>query len=234
MKTAIIPARGGSKRIPNKNLKSFNGKPILAWSIRTAVESGIFDRIIVSTDSPQIAETAIQFGAEAPFTRPEELSTDHTGTIEVIQHAITWLQEHEYQPEYVCCIYATAPFLQSQYLQQGLKILQKSDASYAFSVCSFPAPIQRALGINDDHRVEAKYPEHIFSRSQDLREYYHDAGQFYWGTAEAFINNHTIFSDASIAIPLPRHLVQDIDTMEDWVRGEHMFRSLISSGEINH
>lgn len=234
MKVAVIPARGGSKRIPGKNIKLFNGKPMIAWSIATAIKSGLFDKVIVSTDSQQIAEVALQHGAEVPFSRPDNLSTDQSGTIEVIQHAIEWLNAHASQPSYVCCIYATAPFLQTDFLRSGYELLHSSNASYAFSVCSFPAPILRALRLSPDGRVEAKWPANIFTRSQDLEECYHDAGQFYWGRAGAFIENHTIFSNTSIAVKLPRHLVQDIDTMEDWIRGEHMYRSLLASGEISH
>jgi N-acylneuraminate cytidylyltransferase len=233
MKVAVIPARGGSKRIPGKNIKPFCGKPMIAWSIETALQSKLFDRVIVSTDSQQIADIANEYGAEVPFTRPDDLSADQSGTIEVIQHTVEWMNANGCYPGYVCCIYATSPFLRTQYLEQGYDLLRNSNASFAFSVCTFPAPIQRALGITSDDRIEAKWPEHIFTRSQDLEECYHDAGQFYWGTANAFEEKHTIFSKASIPVKVPRHLVQDIDTMEDWVRGEHMFKALMASGEIN-
>ncbi len=233
MKVAVIPARGGSKRIPGKNIKPFCGKPMIAWSIETALNSKLFDRVIVSTDSQQIADIAREYGAEAPFVRPDDLSADQSGTIEVIQHTVEWMNANDCYPGYVCCIYATSPFLRAEYLSQGYDLLRNSNASFAFSVCTFPAPIQRALGITDDDRVEAKWPEHIFTRSQDLEECYHDAGQFYWGTANAFEEKHTIFSNASIPVQVPRHLVQDIDTMEDWLRGEHMFKALLASGEIS-
>jgi len=232
MRVAVIPARGGSKRIPAKNIKPFCGKPMMVWSIETAIASQLFDRIIVSTDSQEIAKIATENGAEVPFVRPDDLSADQSGTIEVIQHTVAWLNDNGVYPGYVCCIYATSPFLRSTYLQQGYDLLRNSNASFAFSVCTFPAPIQRALGITTDQRIEAKWPEHIFTRSQDLEDCYHDAGQFYWGTANAFEKKHTIFSNASIPVLVPRHLVQDIDTMEDWVRGEFMFKALMASGEI--
>lgn len=232
MKVAVIPARGGSKRIPGKNIKQFCGKPMIAWSIATALQSELFDRVIVSTDSQQIADIASHCGAEVPFSRPEGLSDDQCGTLEVVRHTVEWLNNNGSYPGYVCCIYATSPFLRPRFLRQGFDLLRNSNASFAFSVCTFPAPIQRSLGITADERIEAKWPEHMFTRSQDLEECYHDAGQFYWGTANAFEEQHTLFSHASIPVRVPRHLVQDIDTMEDWVRGEHMFKALLASGEI--
>lgn len=230
MKLAVIPARCGSKRIPKKNIKHFLGKPIIAYSIEVAIESGCFDKVIVSTDDEEIAEIARQHGAEVPFMRPPELSDDHTGTNDVVKHAINWYTEQNINIEYACCIYATSPFLQSQSLQEGLKQLQASDHSYAFSVTSFPFPIQRAIKINNKGNVEAFYPEHIFTRSQDLEEAYHDAGQFYWGKSSAFINDEVVFSNISIPIILPRHLVQDIDTLEDWRRAELMYKTLQLEG----
>jgi N-acylneuraminate cytidylyltransferase len=227
MKTvAIIPARGGSKRIPGKNIKSFLGKPIIAYSIEAAKQCGLFDRIIVSTDDKQIASVAAESGAEIPFIRPNRLADDYTGTNAVVKHAISWLEEKGYTYDYACCIYATAPSLQTQYLKQGLELLIKTGKSFAFSVTSFPFPIQRALRINGDGLVEAIYPENIFKRSQDLEETYHDAGQFYWGRVEAFLNDNVIYSSESIPIILPRYLVQDIDTVEDWHRAELLFSAL--------
>ena len=220
---AIIPARGGSKRIPRKNIKLFAGKPIIAYSIEAAIASKLFDRVIVSTDDDEIAAIAQSFGAEVPFLRPKNLSDDHTGTIEVLKHAIEWLQENSCPVKYVCCIYATAPFVQKSYLQEGFNKLVTLEKSYAFSVTSFPFPIQRAVKIRGDETIEAFNTEHIYTRSQDLEEAYHDAGQFYWGTAEAFLNDTVVFSKASVPVILPRYLVQDIDTEEDWDRAELMY-----------
>jgi N-acylneuraminate cytidylyltransferase len=224
MKVAIIPARGGSKRIPRKNVRLFAGKPIIAHSISAALDSGCFDRVIVSTDDAEIAAVAREWGAETPFVRPPELSDDHTGTNAVVKHAINWLAEQGSPADYACCIYATAPFVQARYLQEGLARLQESSRAYAFSVTSFPFPIQRAIRINAEGAVEAIWPENIFRRSQDLEEAFHDAGQFYWGTTDAYLTDAVVFSPASIPIVLPRHLVQDIDTFEDWRRAELMFR----------
>ena len=224
MKVAIIPARGGSKRIPRKNVRLFAGKPIIAHSIGAALDSGCFDRVIVSTDDVEIAAVAREWGAETPFVRPPELADDHTGTNAVVKHAINWLAEQGTPATYACCIYATAPFVQARYLQEGLARLLERRRGYAFSVTSFPFPIQRAIRINAEGAVEAIWPENIFRRSQDLEEAFHDAGQFYWGSTDAYLTDEVVFSPASVPIVLPRHLVQDIDTFEDWRRAELMFR----------
>lgn len=228
MKIAVIPARGGSKRIPGKNIRPFHGKPIIAWSIEAALKSGCFDKVIVTTDDAQIAEVARQYGAETPFVRPAELSDDHTGTIPVIKHATEWFIAAGHALEHVCCIYATAPFLRAEDIQRGLVQMMESSASFAFSVTSYGFPIQRALKINKDHRVEMFNPEHFSTRSQDLEEAFHDAGQFYWGTARAWCSSPLIFSAISTPVHLPRYRVQDIDTEDDWRRAELMFGALQS------
>jgi N-acylneuraminate cytidylyltransferase len=226
MKVAIIPARGGSERIPRKNIKLFHGKPVIAYSIETAMRSKLFDRVIVSTDDPGIAEVACYFGAESPFLRPDFLADSFTGTNAVIKHAIEWLNSQGAAVEYACCIYATAPFLQIGYLEEGLARLLQSGRLYAFSVTTFPFPIQRAIRIVPNGDIEPMFPANVTKRSQDLEEAYHDAGQFYWGRAEAFLDEVPTFSAASIPVILPRYLVQDIDTPEDWQRAELMYRIL--------
>jgi len=226
MNIAVIPARGGSKRIPRKNIKPFMGQPVIAHSIAAALASGLFNRIIVSTDDEEIAMVARTCGAEVPFMRPAALADDFTGTNAVVSHAIRWLLDHGQPVSHVCCIYATAPFVSADYLRSGYEKLVDSGRSFAFSVTSFPFPIQRAIRITHEGTVEPFFPEHISSRSQDLEEGYHDAGQFYWGKADAFINDEDIFSSASIPVVIPRHLVQDIDTMEDWTRAELMYHAL--------
>ena len=230
MKLAIIPARGGSKRIPRKNIKPFCGKPMIAWSIEAALDSGCFDRVIVSTDDDEIAEVARQHGAEVPFLRPLELSDDHTGTIPVIRHAIETINSQGRAVEQACCLYATAPFIQAEDLRRGLEILQGSGGDYAFSVTSYAFPIQRAIRLTPEGRVEMFNPEHFNTRSQDLEEAYHDAGQFYWGRADAWLQGKMIFSPASLPVMLPRHRVQDIDTPEDWVRAEWLFKAMQAQG----
>jgi N-acylneuraminate cytidylyltransferase len=224
---AIIPARGGSKRIPGKNIKLFAGKPLIAYSIDAAKASGLFDKIIISTDSEEVAQVAKAFGADVPFMRPKALSNDVVGTRPVTNHAIKFCIEHFYKPEFCCCIYATAPFLQAQYLQQGLDSLkQHNEKSFAFSVTSFPFPVQRAL-IKTQAGVSPMFPDDISKRSQDLEEAYHDAGQFYWGKTDGYLSNQKIFSHDSLPVVLPRHLVQDIDTPEDWQRAELMYQAYI-------
>lgn len=225
MRLAVIPARGGSKRIARKNIKPFGGLPMIAWSIRAAIDSQCFDRIIVSTDDAEIATVAKEHGAEVPFVRPADLSDDHTGTTPVIAHAIDYQNEHGQTATQVCCIYATAPFVQADDLQRGLHVLQSTGADYAFSVTSYAFPIQRAIRITQDHRIEMFQPEHFNTRSQDLQEAWHDAGQFYWGEAQAWLTGKPIFSQDAAPVTLPRHRVQDIDTPEDWERAEWMFKA---------
>lgn len=229
MKLAIIPARGGSKRIPRKNIKPFCGKPMIAWPIEAARSSGCFDRILVSTDDAEIATIATGLGAEVPFIRPPALSDDHTGTIPVIAHAIEWINRHVGQVELACCLYATAPFVQAHNLLGGLDVLQTSQADYAFSVTSYAFPIQRAIRITPDARVAMFNPEHFNTRSQDLEEAFHDAGQFYWGRASAWLAGKPLFSNDSSPVHLPRHRVQDIDTPEDWQRAEWLFKAMLCS-----
>jgi len=226
MKLAVIPARGGSKRIPRKNIKTFAGKPMIAWSIEVAIKSGCFDRIIVTTDDEEIAAVSRDFGAEVPFIRPAELSDDHTATIPVIAHAIQWQQQYGEAPADVCCIYATAPFVSSLDLQRGMAVLQTTDCDYAFSVTSYAFPIQRAIRITDKQRVEMFDATQFNTRSQDLEEAFHDAGQFYWGRADAWLRGTPIFSTGAVPVVLPRYRVQDIDTSEDWERAEWMFKAL--------
>lgn len=226
MRLAIIPARGGSKRIPRKNIKVFGDKPMIAWSIAAAKESGCFDRIIVSTDDAEVAEVAKAHGAEVPFIRPLELSDDYAGTIPVIAHAIDWQNTHDERVSQACCIYATAPFVNPQDLQRGLQVLRDSGADYAFSVTSYAFPIQRAIRITPERRVTMVQPEHCNTRSQDLEETWHDAGQFYWGNADAWLEQRSIFSPNSAPITLPQESVQDIDTPEDWAIAEMKFTIL--------
>jgi len=231
---AIIPARGGSKRIPKKNIKRFFGKPLIAYSIEVALDSKLFDKIVVSTDDEEIANIAKQYGAVVPFLRPKELSDDFTGTGDVVNHTIEYLENKGESYEYICTIYATAPLLNKKYLIEGYEKLKNSDAINAFSATSMPFPIQRTFKLTSEGRCEMFTPEHYMSRSQDLEEAYQDAGQFYWTNRikEKRSTNKVVFSDISIPIILPRHLVQDIDTLEDWKRAEYMYQALMLNGEI--
>jgi N-acylneuraminate cytidylyltransferase len=226
---AIIPARCGSKRIPRKNLKPFDGVPMIVRSIRTALDCGLFDQVVVSTDDQEIADVARAHGAQVPFVRPVELADDFTGTAAVIVHALSQLPIFDY----VCCIYATAPLLQAKYLRQGHELLvQHPDKSFAFSVTGFGFPVQRALTLDEQGALTSLYPEFRNTRSQDLPEAYQDAGQFYWGRTEAWLRGDVLFSPASLPVILPRHLVQDIDTLEDWKRAEYLYAALKAGGEL--
>jgi len=233
MKLCVIPARGGSKRIPRKNIRAFAGKPIIAWPIAAALETGLFDRVMVSTDDDEIAEVALAQGAEVPFLRPKDLADDHTGTNAVVKQAILWHQAQGVTVEVACCLYATAPFVQARYLQEGYERLMASGKAFVFSVTSYAFPIQRAIRLNAQGEVEAIHPEFRQTRSQDLEPAFHDAGQFYWGRAEAFLNDTPLFAPTSLPVILPRYLVQDIDTEEDWRRAELMYQVLQASGEVS-
>ena len=226
MRVAVIPARGGSKRIPRKNIKLFCGKPIIVWSIDAALNCEAIDKVVVSTDDPEIADVAKAHGAEVPFLRPSELADDFTPTIPVIQHSIEWYTTQGLTIDAVCCIYATAPFVQSADLLSGYESLVSSAKDYSFSVTSYAFPIQRALKQDVDGVIEMFYPEYFNTRSQDLEEAWHDAGQFYWGNSNAWLEGRPIFTSLSAPVILPRHRVQDIDTPEDWLRAENMFKIL--------
>ena len=224
MNIAIIPARGGSKRIPRKNIKLFHGKPIIAHVIERALASGCIDRVIVSTDDSEIAEVAKQYGAEVPFIRPAEISDDHATTGVVIHHAINWLNDHDQHADYICVMYATAPFITVDNLNASLKqLVCRDDKKFCFGVCEFPSPIQRGFSISEQGNIAMFQPEHFSTRSQDLETAYFDAGQFYWGRPAGFLKSNGMFSDDSIPFPIPSYQVQDIDTLDDWVRAEALY-----------
>lgn len=223
MNIAIIPARGGSKRIPRKNITNFSGKPIIAWSIEAAQDSRLFDHVIVSTDDEEIAAIARKYNAEVPFIRPPELADDYTSTFDVVRHCILWCEDNNIYSDRYCCIYATAPFVKPETLKHGLSVLEESEKSFAFSVTPFEFPIQRALRLSDDGSIQAIWPENNIKRSQDLEDTYHDAGQFYWGLKEAFLEDIPLYSVESAPVILPKSQVQDIDTPDDWKRAEALF-----------
>lgn len=229
MKIAVIPARGGSKRIPRKNIKPFCGKPMIAWSIEAAKTSGLFERIIVSTDDAEIAEVARLWGAEVPFMRPQELSDDYAGTTEVIAHATHWALAQGLDVAAVCCIYATAPFVQPDDLKRGWDALNSGHWHYAFTVTDFAAPIFRSFKQTDEGGIEMFFPEYFATRSQDLPVALHDAGQFYWGRPTAWLECKRIFDRHSKPVVIPRWRVQDIDTQDDWVRAELIYKQLEGS-----
>ena len=226
---AVIPARGGSTRIPRKNIRLFAGKPIIAYSIIAARDCGLFDRIVVSTEDEEIAAVARRWGAETPFMRPAELCDDHVGTNAVAAHALAWLADRGQVAASACCLYATAPFVTSGDLRRGYELLNQTAKSFVFSATTFAFAIQRAFRLLPDDGIEPFCPQWIESRSQDLEKAYHDAGQFYWGRAEAFCGGLPLFARHSAPILLPRHQVQDIDTPEDWAQAELMYAALNSA-----
>ena len=225
MTLCIIPARGGSKRVPHKNIRLFHGKPMICWSIEAAQQSGVFDKIIVSTDSDEIARIAEEAGASVPFRRPSELADDHATTADAMVHAIDWYQEQ--YPENnqdmlaVCCCYATSPLLVPEDIAKGLKQLEGHD--FVVPVTTFAHPVQRAVRITHDGSLSMIDSEQYRTRSQDLEEAWHDCGQFYWGTASAWRSRTSPYDMRACPLPIPRWRVQDIDTEEDWQRAEAMF-----------
>ena len=226
MNIALIPARGGSKRIPRKNIRPFRDRPMIAWSIQAAQNAECFDRIIVSTDDEEIAQVAISYGAEVPFLRPGHLADDHATTQAVVAHAAHWCGQQGLNPEAICCIYATAPFVLPRDLNDGKRLLETaSAASIVFTATSFPFPIQRAIQIDAIGRSSMFHPEHFNTRSQDLEEAFHDAGQFYWGRPKTWVNTTNLFEDGQPLV-IPRWRVQDIDTEEDWTRAELLHQLL--------
>lgn len=227
LNVCVIPARGGSKRIPRKNIKDFCGKPMISWSIEAALSCADIDLVVVSTDDDEIAEIALACGAEVPFLRPSELANDFVATVPVVKHAIDELDSMGIVAANVCCVYATAPFVQSADIRSGLAKLLDQKCDYVFSVTTYAFPIQRALRLSKDGNLEMLSPEKYECRSQDLPETWHDAGQFYWGHRTSWIRELPIFSTACKPIVVPRHRVQDIDTEEDWHRAEWLFRAML-------
>lgn len=226
MKIAVIPARGGSKRIPRKNVKSFAGQPMIAYAIKVAKASGLFDRVLVSTDDKEIAEIAIKNGAEVPFTRPESLADDHTPTVPVIAHAIKECEtELSWDISAVCCIYPGVPFLNEGDLCEAYRMLEEGGVAYAFPVTEFPSAIQRSMRRGDEGRMEPLFPEHELTRTQDLELAYHDAGQFYWGWRDSWFDCERIHSDG-VGLVVPNWRVVDIDTPDDWCRAELLYSAI--------
>ncbi|NRF70256.1 pseudaminic acid cytidylyltransferase [Aquincola sp. S2] len=225
MRLAVIPARGGSKRIPRKNIRAFAGRPMIGYAIGAARETGVFDRIVVSTDDAEIAAIAREQGAEVPFMRPPELSNDTAGTMPVIQHAIDALAADGWPASQVCCIYPAVPLLQAQALRDALALLEEGGCDYVFPVLEFPSAVQRALVRDAAGATRAMYPEYADVRSQDLTPAYHDAGQFYWGRTDAWRAGTSPHLGAK-TIVLPHWAAVDIDTPDDWARAEALFEAL--------
>ncbi len=229
MKIAVIPARGGSKRIPRKNIKEFSGQPMIAYAIQAARDSQLFDRIIVSTDDEEISAIAKNFGAEVPFIRPSDLANDHTPTVPVIAHAIQELNQQESTVDFVCCIYPSVPLMRSADLTAAYHLLLSTQAGYCYPVAEYPSAIQRALRRLSNGSVRPIHPENEWTRTQDLEAFYFDAGQFYWGRATAWLSGLGLQSHGA-GLVIPQWRVVDIDTPEDWHRAELLFNALSNQG----
>lgn len=223
---AIIPARGGSKRIPRKNVKDFLGMPIIAYSITAALESGIFDTVMVSTDDEEIATTAREYGAEVPFLRSARTSDDYATTADVIDEVLDRYKADGKEYDIVACIYATAPFVNALWLKQASQLLEDGAFDSAFTCVAYSYPVQRGLEIDSNGRIAMKWPEYKSSRSQDLQTIYHDAGQFYFATANAYRKCHSFWGDNTAPIVLSELEVQDLDTPTDWAIAEMKYRIL--------
>jgi len=223
MNLCVIPARGGSKRIPRKNIKPFLGRPIIDYSIKSAIESNCFDKVIVSTDDDEIAQIAKNSGADVPFLRPKNLADDFTALIDVVSHSIKWFEKENIFYEYTCCLLPTAPLVSSEILQTAFNNLLSYDSSYCLPINSYPYPVQRALKRNKKGSLEMLFPENQNTRSQDLEEIFHDAGQFYWGKSEAFKDNVPILGEDSVGFAINNLTAYDIDDIEDWHFAEQLY-----------
>lgn len=222
---AIITARGGSKRIPRKNIKEFCGKPIIDYSIEAAIKSGCFDEVMCSTDDDEIAEVAKRYGATVPFMRSAATANDFATTADVLNEVIAEYQKRGKNFDYFCCLYPTAPFVNAQRIKDGYDIMVAHNAAGAMPVVQYSYPIQRALRVTDG-AISMREIEHLRSRSQDLEPMYHDAGQYYWYRTDAFLKNPNIMTSDPVAIITPEEEVQDIDTLDDWKMAEIKFTTI--------
>ena len=223
MNIAIIPARGGSKRIPRKNIRLFHGIPVIAYAIKAAKESGIFDEVFVSTDDGEIADIAISFGAKVPWMRPKELSDDFATTVKVMLDAVKRFDTNLNRLEFVCCIYPTTPLLRPNLFLEGLRVLKDGDWDYVIAASLARTPPERFLSLGENNEVMMRFPEHEITRTQDFSPAYHDAGQFYWGKKTAWESALPLFTSKSTILELPRELAVDLDTLDDWHYAELLF-----------
>lgn len=232
MTVAVIPARGGSKRIPGKNVRSFHGRPMISYAIKVAEESLLFDQIIVSTDDDEIASISQGLGASVPWMRSSELADDFATTLDVMQDAADRLKD-VFPPETrVCCIYPATPLLQSKYVREGLQMINEADWDYVLSAVKNITPIQRSFTLNGSGRVYLNFPEHEFTRTQDLPPTFHDAGQFYWGSLNAWASKSSILAGRTTIVEIPNHMTVDIDNEEDWLYAEKLYSLLRESDEL--
>jgi len=221
---AVIPARGASKRIHRKNIKEFCGKPMIAWAIMLAKECGLFDRIVVSTEDYEVADVAKQWGAETPFMRPQKLADDYTPTVPVIAHAVKACSEIGWIADYACCIYPCVPLLQPVDVIDGFKLLKRNNAEFVYPVAEYVHPIQRAMRRLPTGQMQYFTSKYELTRTQDLEQSYHDAGQFYWGKSSAWLSGKKMHTDG-LGIPIPNWRVVDIDSLDDWVRAERIYQT---------
>lgn len=226
MKICVIPARGGSKRIPRKNIKDFLGKPMIAWSIEAAQKASIFSKIIVSTDDNEIANVAKKMGAEVPFIRPDSLSDDYSTTGDVMSHACKWMKDNEIKPTVVCCLYPTAPLIEASDLVEGLRVMSLGNWKYVFSVCEYSSPVFRSFEQEVNGGIKMLFPENFSTRSQDLPSVFHDAGMFYIGTFDSWITGLPVFGNYTFPLKIPSFRVKDIDTPEDWLIAELLAKAI--------
>jgi pseudaminic acid cytidylyltransferase len=225
MNIAVIPARGGSKRIPRKNIKPFGGKPMIAYAIAAARESGLFEHVVVSTDDDEIASVAVEHGATVPFRRPKELADDQTVTVPVIAHAAQWFVDQGQAPQAVCCIYPCVPLLRAEDLRGAFALFTERDADYVYPVVAFHSSPWRAMTRVEGQPMAFVYPEYELTRTQDLPKCYFDAGQFYWGKTAAWTRGLRMHSNGH-GWEMPGHRVVDIDTPDDWLRAELIAKAL--------
>jgi pseudaminic acid cytidylyltransferase len=225
MNIAVIPARGGSKRIPKKNIKDFLGKPIISLVIKKLIDSKVFDKIIVSTDDDDIAKISIKSGVDTIINRPDDLSDDLTTTVPVISHSVSVLNRKGYYPDYVCCVYPCAPLIFATDIVKSLEVIKSSNIDYVYPITEYLHPIQRALSIKDDGGLEFVFPEYELTRTQDLKKTFHDTGQFYWGKSDSWLKNKKLHSNG-FGMIIPSWRVVDIDTNDDWIRAEMMYKQL--------
>lgn len=226
MKVAVITARGGSKRIPHKNIRPFCGKPILAYSIEAALQSGIFDEVMISTEDDEIAKIAQDYGAVFPFRRSEETAGDHAMTIDVMTEVVESYQKIGVRPEMVCCIYPTAPFVTAEKLKKAYTAFAESGAQALIPIVKFSFPPQRCFVVDGEY-VKFKWKEYELTRSQDLEPYYHDAGQFYMLRTDAMMEQRTMLPERTIPLICDEMEVQDIDNLEDWKIAEIKYQTMI-------
>ena len=223
MNIAVVPARGGSKRIPRKNIKLFNGLPVIAHAINTARNSGLFEDVFVTTDDSEIADIATSFGAKVPWIRGKELSNDFATTLQVMQDAVTRIQSDLKSLQNVCCIYPVTPLLQRAFLEEALNKLEDNGWDYVISATKVKTPPERLFTVDQNSQIRMYFPKHEASRTQDVSPAFQDAGQFYWGKTSSWVAGLPLFTSKSTFIELPQETFVDVDTIDDWKYAEILF-----------